>query len=255
MALCMRGAAAWLLSLRDIDRLVKMNHDRLITAVNDSAMSANVKSKVEDATLIAKRRSQILGAAIELFGKRGYHATTIREIAERAGVSTGLVYQYFGDKEDVLFLALQTVLDSYKERIPQAGEGLRDPLERFRAAVHAYCRVIDANIDATVLAYRETKSVSRARRNILKQKEVETNALIEERVRDCIKAGLFENVDASLLTYQIVMFCHAWALKAWHFRARMTVEQYVDRNLALLLNPLLTATGRRENIRLVVPPR
>jgi AcrR family transcriptional regulator len=218
-------------------------------------MPANVKSKVEDAALVAKRRSQILGSAIELFGKRGYHATTIREIADRAGVSTGLVYQYFGDKEDVLFLALQTVLESYRERIPLAGEGMVDPLERFRAAVYAYCRVIDANIDATVLAYRETKSVSRARRNILKQKEIETNALIEERVRECIKAGLFEKVDASLLTYQIVMFCHAWALKAWHFQTRMTVEQYVDRNLSLLLNPLLTASGRRENLLLVVPPR
>jgi AcrR family transcriptional regulator len=213
---------------------------------------SKVMSKIDDTALVRKRRSQILGAATELFGKRGYHATTVREIAERAGVSTGLVYQYFGDKEDVLFLALQMVLDSYKERIPQATEGIRDPLERFRAAAHSYCRVIDANIDATVLAYRETKSVSRARRNVIKQKEIETNALIETCVRDCIKAGLFENVDAELLTYNIVMIAHAWALKAWHFSGKMTVEQYVDRNLALLLNPVLTEPGRRETLRLIV---
>jgi AcrR family transcriptional regulator len=222
-----------------------------VAGATDTFMPASVKSKVDDAALVARRRSQILGAAIELFGKRGYYATTVREIAERAGVSTGLVYQYFGDKEDVLFLALQAVLDAYRERIPRATEGIRDPLMRFRAAVHAYCRVIDANIDATVLAYRETKSVSRARRNIIKQKEIETNALIEAHVRDCVKAGLFEKVDAELLTYQIVMFAHAWALKAWHFRGKMTVDQYVDRNLALLLHPLLTERGRRENLHLV----
>ena len=214
-------------------------------------MPASVKSKVDDAALVTRRRSQILAAAIELFGKRGYYATTVRDIAERASVSTGLVYQYFGGKEDVLFLALQTVLEAYRERIPRATEGIRDPLMRFRAAVHAYCRVIDANIDATVLAYRETKSVGRARRNVIKQKEVETNALIEACVRDCVKAGLFEKVDAELLTYQIIMFAHAWALKAWHFRGRMTVDQYVDRNLALLLHPLLTERGRRENLHLV----
>jgi AcrR family transcriptional regulator len=161
------------------------------------------------------------------------------------------VYQYFGDKEDVLFVALQTVLDAYKERIPRATEGLSDPMARFRAAVHAYARVIDANIEATVLAYRETKSVSRARRDILKQKEAETNALIEAHVRDCVKAGLFEKVDTELLTYQLVMMAHAWALKAWHFGGRMTVEQYVDRNLALLARPLLTERGRRENLGLV----
>jgi len=213
-------------------------------------MPVSVKSKVEDTALIARRRSQVLAAAIELFGKRGYHPTTVREIAERAGLSTGLVYQYFGDKEDVLYLGLQTVLDSYRERIPAATEGIRDPLERFRAAVHAYCRVIDANIDATVLAYRETKSVSRERRSVIMRKESDTNALIEAEVRGCIKAGLFEKTDTGLLTYLIVMFAHAWALKAWHFQGKMTVEQYADRNLALLLNPLLTEQGRRENARL-----
>jgi AcrR family transcriptional regulator len=215
---------------------------------------ATVRSKVDDAALVARRRSQVLGAAIELFSKRGYHATTVKDIAGRAGVSTGLVYQYFGDKEDILFLALQAVLDTYKERIPRAIEGTEDPLQRFRAAVHAYCRVIDANIAATVLVYRETKSLSRARREVIKRKETETNALIEARIRDCIRAGLFEKVDAALLTYQIVMIAHAWALKAWHFAGTMTVDQYVDRNLALLLHPLLTERGRREGLRLVATP-
>ncbi len=153
-------------------------------ALNEERFMAKgmVKSKVDDAALVARRRSQVLGAAIELFGKRGYHATAVKEIAERAGVSAGLVYQYFGDKEDILFLALQTVLDTYKERIPRATEGIDDPLKRFRAAVHAYCRVIDANIEATVLVYRETKSLSRARRDVIKRKEMETNALIEAQV-------------------------------------------------------------------------
>jgi len=210
-----------------------------------------VRRKVDDAALVSRRRSQVLGAAIELFGKRGYHATTVQQIATRAGVSTGLVYQYFGDKEDILFLALQTVLETYKERIPAAAAGSADPLQRFRAVVHAYSRVIDANIDATVLAYRETKSVSRARRDVIKRKELETNALIEACVRDCIRAGVFEKVDAALLTYQIVMMAHAWALKAWHFAGVMTVDQYVDRNLAILMHPLLTERGRRENLRLV----
>ena len=52
-------------------------------------MDLRVKSKVEVPELIEKRRGQIIKAAIELFGKRGYHVTTIRDIAERANVSIG----------------------------------------------------------------------------------------------------------------------------------------------------------------------
>ncbi|MGC2518317.1 MAG: TetR family transcriptional regulator [Burkholderiales bacterium] len=210
---------------------------------------AGVKSKVEDRALVDRRRRQIVNAAIELFGRQGYHATTISDIAGRAGISVGLIYQYFGDKEDVLFLAVLEVLESYFERIPRAAAGGRDPLQRFRAAVHAYCRVIDANVDATVLAYRATKSLRKARRNLIKQKEVETNALIAGYVRECIRAGLFEKVDVELLTYQIVMFAHAWALKAWHFRGRMSVDAYVDRGLELMLNQVLTPRGRRHGAR------
>lgn len=209
-------------------------------------MVAIVKSKVEVPELVEKRRAQFIDAAINLFGKHGYHVTTIREIAEAAGVSIGLIYQYVQDKEDILFLALVEVLDSYKRQIPLALEGIEHPVERLGAAVHAYCRVNDANVNATVLAYRETKSLRKERRALIQQKELETNALITECINDCIEAGFFEpDVDVELLTYQIVMFSHAWALKAWRFRAMMSVDEYVDRGLNLMLHSVLSAKGKR----------
>jgi len=214
-----------------------------------------IRSRIDDSALVSRRRSQIVAAAIELFGKLGYHATTVRDIAERAGISTGLVYQYFGDKEDVLFLAIITVLESYRERIPPPEEARTDVLPGFRAAVHAYCRIIDANIDATVLAYRETKSLHKSRRNAIKQMEHETNALVAAHIRACVAAGLFAPVDVELLTYQIIMFAHAWALKAWHFRGRMSVTEYADRNLDILMRERLTAAGRKALRSAVGPPK
>ena len=204
-----------------------------------------IKARVEDPALVERRRRQVVAASIALFGKRGYYATTIRDIAMRAGVSVGLIYQYFGDKEDVLFLAVVEVLDTYRDRIPAATAGIDDPLERFRAAVRAYCRVIDENVDATVLAYRETKSLRKARRNVIKRKEADTNALLARCVEDCIAAGLFERVDVEMLVYQIVMFAHAWALKAWHFGERMSVDQYIERGLDVMLHQVLSSRGRR----------
>ncbi len=209
-------------------------------------MSLTVKSKVEVPELIERRRGQIVAAAIELFGERGYHDTTIRDIAKNASISIGTIYQYVTDKEDVLFLALIEVLDSYLRRIPPALEGLTEPLERFRAAVTAYCAVNDEKTAATVLAYRETASLGKVRRNLIKQKEIEANRLIATCIEDCIAAGLFENIDIELFTYQIVMFSHAWALKAWRFRKLMSLRDYIERGLALMLNPVLTARGKRK---------
>ena len=206
-------------------------------------MSVTVKSKVVVPELIEKRRGQIVRAAIELFGKHGYHVTTIRDVAGHANVSIGTIYQYVSDKEDILFLALIEVLDGYLRHIPAALEGVVDPLARFQTAVHAYCAVNGERIDGTTLAYRETKSLRRARRNLIKQKEMDTNKLIEACIDDCIAAALFHAIDVELFTYQIVMFSHSWALKAWRFHRLMSLDDYVARGLNLMLNSVLTTKG------------
>ena len=125
--------------------------------------SALVKSKVDVPQLIERRRAQFIDAAIELFGQRGYHVTTIRDIAQAAGVSIGLIYQYVEDKEDILFLALMQVLDQYINEIPPIVAQAKGPVQKIVAAVNAYVLIIDGNVNATVLAYRETKSLRKER--------------------------------------------------------------------------------------------
>jgi AcrR family transcriptional regulator len=60
-----------------------------------------------------RSRGSILEAALQLFSKQGYRGTSIREIAELAGLSTGNVYHHFPDKETLF----RTLLDQYWEAI------------------------------------------------------------------------------------------------------------------------------------------
>ncbi len=60
-----------------------------------------------------KSRAAILAAALDLFSRQGYRGTSIRKIAERAGISTGNVYHHFSDKETIF----QTVLGQYWKAI------------------------------------------------------------------------------------------------------------------------------------------
>src|SRR5204863_6655347 len=54
-----------------------------------------------------RSRRQVLDAALQLFSHQGYRATTMREIAERAGVSTGNCYHHFPDKETIFRTLLE----------------------------------------------------------------------------------------------------------------------------------------------------
>lgn len=215
-------------------------------AASDSGSPGHVESLVSDPRLVEERRAQIVRAAVKLFSAKGYYTTTIQQIAREAGVSTGLVYQYFRDKDDILLLALMLVLDSYEQEIPRELQGIEHPVERLRQAIRTYCTIVDRWRDATLLTYRSTKSLRPERRSLIMDGETRTNRILEACIRACVEAGYMLPVNEQLLAYSHVMFCHAWALKHWALGERYSLDQYVREGLRLLVEPLLTDKGRTQ---------
>src|SRR3954451_19844875 len=72
---------------------------------------------------VSDRRCQILDAAIICFAKRGFHQTSMHDISAEAGISVGLIYRYFANKEAVI----AAMADRHKSEI-------QDLLERARQA-------------------------------------------------------------------------------------------------------------------------
>ena len=68
-----------------------------------TAPPMDIPTTVKNKDLVEKRRRQIVLAAIKLFSKKGFHKTTLKELAEEAGLSHGNVYDYVGSKEDIFF--------------------------------------------------------------------------------------------------------------------------------------------------------
>jgi len=202
-----------------------------------------VKSQVTDEKLVMKRREQIVAAAIELFSEQGYYRTSIQDIARKAGVSIGLIYQYAQTKEDVLLLSLMSVLESYKQEIPQSATATDDQLEALWSTLATYCRIIDRRRSAAVLAYRSTKSLPRVQREFIKQLEIETNEFVAERLRGCIEAGLFRPINVDLVTYQLVLYAHAWALKYWRLSQLVTIDEYIEQGFDFFVHAMATPKG------------
>src|SRR3546814_17968037 len=87
-----------------------------------------------------------------------------------------------------LFRSLECV-DSYAREIPLAVAKETHPLARLKAGFAAYCRVVDGNKSAGVLAYRSTKSLDMSRRKRVMDRELEPSALLASCVREFITAG------------------------------------------------------------------
>lgn len=69
-----------------------------------------MKQRRTDKEIVQKRavetREKLLKSALELYTERGYHSTTVDEIAKNAGLSTGVAYRYFKNKKELLLAAI-----------------------------------------------------------------------------------------------------------------------------------------------------
>src|SRR5438046_8769403 len=64
---------------------------------------------------VSDRRCQILDAALVCFAKRGFHQTSMHDISAEAGISVGLIYRYFENKEAVI----SAMADRHKKEISE----------------------------------------------------------------------------------------------------------------------------------------
>lgn len=86
----------------------------------------------------SERRTQLLGAALEVFVAQGYHAAAMDDIAERAGVSKPVLYQHFPGKLELYLALLEQSCDAMIGKVREALASTQDNNERVARTVHAF---------------------------------------------------------------------------------------------------------------------
>ena len=90
----------------------------------------------------AERRARILAAATEVFAEQGYSASSVGEIARRAGVVASVIYDHFGSKRELHIELLEQHGDALFERSIEGVTG-EDPYDLLRASVEAFYRFVE----------------------------------------------------------------------------------------------------------------
>ncbi|CAM5566655.1 TetR/AcrR family transcriptional regulator [Streptomyces badius] len=150
---------------------------------------------------------RLLVAAVDAFAERGYHATTTRDIAGRAGMSPAALYIHFKTKEELLHRISKIgheralyVLDTEADRDGTAAERLAEAVRsfvRWHAERHTTARVVQYELDALGEEHR-TEIVELRRRS-----DAVVRRIINEGVRD----GEFDVPDVSGTTLAVLSLC------------------------------------------------
>lgn len=193
-------------------------------------------------TIRDTRREEIMSAARDLFSRKGFHGTSMPDIARAAGISTGLIYYIFPNKEEILVACCERVAALHLDLFTRMGE-IADPLERFDRIVRELYTSLDKGAKMLIIMYRDSATLPRETRQRILTMIKNLDQRFLELIHEGQQVGIFAlNIPhLPVLAANVLGLAHLWALnKTWHFEPEVDLETYISAQLeyfhAQLLN-------------------
>ncbi|MDX6455130.1 MAG: TetR/AcrR family transcriptional regulator, cholesterol catabolism regulator, partial [Gaiellaceae bacterium] len=95
---------------------------------------------------MSERRAELTRQAARLFAQKGYHGTSIGEIAQALGVQKGSLYAHIDSKQDLLYETMREGARAFHAGLDAVPDDLR-PAEKIRLALRSHLRVVADQLD------------------------------------------------------------------------------------------------------------
>lgn len=178
------------------------------------------------------REAELLRTATRLFRERGFHATSMQDLAEALGMNRGSLYHYIESKDDLLWAIVVDALDRLTAAVapaldPERSSGAgpaRTPADRIRAAIGAHLAFAAENGDEMSLVQIELRALAPARRRALIAKRDAYEALWRGAIEDAIADGTLRMADVRLAGIAILSACN-WFTQWYRADGPLTADE------------------------------
>jgi AcrR family transcriptional regulator len=182
---------------------------------------------------MSARRDELTRQAARLFAEKGYHGTSIGEIAEALGVQKGSLYAHIDSKQDLLYETMAEGARAFHAGLDAIPDELR-PVEKIRLTLRSHLGVVADQLDVATVFVQEWRYLEGARREeILGERR-----RYEERVRALFREGRelgelrsdLDDTTAALLALSAANWAYTW------LQPGRDTEELADRFYEILLD-------------------
>jgi len=182
---------------------------------------------------VSARRSEVTRQAARLFAERGYHGTSIRDLAQALGVQKGSLYHHIASKQELLHETMRDGARAFHGMLDALPEDER-PLERIRLAIRGHLGVVADQLDVATVFMREWRFLDGEARSEI----VEERRRYEERFRALFRDGRdlgalrsdLDEAGAALLVLSALNWGYTW------LEPGRDTDELADRFHALLVD-------------------
>jgi AcrR family transcriptional regulator len=191
--------------------------------------------------LASERREHLVRLAAELFAKKGFQATTVREIADEAGILSGSLYHHFDSKESIVDEVLSSFFDELLTANRAAIDEGGNPREMLAALVRIAFGTLEPHRAAITVMQNDWNYLSSLPRfDYLAKAEEETESIWVGQIKRGQETGLFRpDIDAKL-TYRMIRDTIWVAIRWFRPGGRLGAKGLSDHYLKVLFDGVCT---------------
>jgi len=190
--------------------------------------------KRKNPELIQQKQQQICRGAMKVFKTKGFHAATIREIAEASQISLGSLYNYIEKKDDILYLVHQHGLDQIYSRLNKWTDPNLDPHEQFINVLKEFFRISIDFKDELLFMYTELRHLDKQYRNEIFQRDKEFLDFLESLIKKCTDSGAFECQNPAIYANIISFLGATIPMRGWAFFPEHSRQEVIDELIHLI---------------------
>lgn len=188
-------------------------------------------------------RNIIMSKARALFGKKGYHNTTVRDIATAYGCEAANIYNFFPSKEEILFEILSQEMEAINDPIKGfINDDQTPPIELLKGIFESHGMVTLGKMRTSrVLFDASLRSLNKKHQRVIIEKRDEYDRILRHVIQRGIDSGVFEQTDVRMASFAIASIIA---------RARVWYKPSGDKSVTEIIDTLflfaLKALGCRD---------
>ena len=147
---------------------------------------------------IAKRRHEIFHQVVNVFVKKGFHETSMHEIAEAAGLGKSTLYDYFKTKDEILVYFFEDQLNDLTNEAQKVALQNLSADKRLRQIMEIYIESLQANKNLFLKLTQESQRLKPQSQKLVQEKRYAYQDLVRALIDEGIREGIFCKVNSLL---------------------------------------------------------
>lgn len=184
-------------------------------------------------------KARILEAARDIFAKKGYSGTSIRDIAGASGMSNPTIYYHYPSKEGILLALLEEAYVTLQEELSRVLETAGDPLTRFRLLLETHLR-LTKDLRATVNIFNVAEYEDLSAETVAYSRRLQRGIvdIYRNELEPLQEAGLLRTSEITILAFNISA-CINWLLRWYHEGGPVPFDRICSEIVEFVLHGML----------------